>query len=152
MKIHSFGIIDRREIEKFEDFFSISLPPRYKKFLEQNNGGIPTPDCFDFYDESDSSILDYFFGINLKENYCDLGYNFNVFKNRIPCDLFPIASDPGGNIILIGLSGDESGKIYFWDHEFEADGYAPDMSNVHLIAPNLDTFLNNLYEFKDDEL
>jgi len=73
-----------------------------------------------------------------------------TYSERIPKNLFPIAHDPGGNLIVIGLSGTEQNKVYFWDHEREADDYEPDMSNVHLLANDFDEFLGLLHEIDID--
>ncbi|EKS0980396.1 SMI1/KNR4 family protein, partial [Escherichia coli] len=70
----------------------------------------------------------------------------NIYKDRIPSEFFPIAHDAGGNLILMGPNSDDN-KIYFWDHEIEADeGDMPDMSNVYLISQSFSVFINSLYE------
>lgn len=149
--IQSFGTITSSELESFEKKFSIKLPKSYKDFLLSSNGGCPEPDTFVFEDESDGSIVDYFLGIDLQEYYYNLGYTFETFRNRIPRNFLPIACDPGGNLILIGWSQKELGKIYFWDHEFEANDCEPDMSNMHLISQDFESFLNSLHEYEDKD-
>ena len=57
----------------------------------------------------------------------------------------PIADDPGGNAICLGMSGNERGKVYFWDHEMEADeGDEPTFENVYLVAESFASFLKSL--------
>ncbi len=71
------------------------------------------------------------------------------YQGRIPSDLFPIGYDTCGNLILIGDTGPNAGKIYFWDHECEADpdeGEVPDYRNVHFIAESFDAFFASLHE------
>ncbi|WP_193777990.1 SMI1/KNR4 family protein [Psychrobacter sp. FDAARGOS_221] len=150
--ITGFGQLTGSEIEAFEKKYSIKLPQEYRAFLSKYNGGTVDPDTFVFHDETDASSINYFLGIGLKEYYYNLSYTLDMFRDRVPDNLFPIAKDPGGNLILVGLSGNELGKIYFWDHEFEADGSKPDMSNVHYLSSSFDTFLNGLHEFVDDEI
>ena len=73
----------------------------------------------------------------------------NHHRDRIPNDLFMIAHDPGGNLVLIGTGAENDGRIFFWDHDFEADdGETPDYRNVYPIAESLDAFLAAL---SDDE-
>jgi len=139
------GPISASEIDNLEQRLSIKLPAKYRDFLEEYNGGYPEPDGFLFKDESDGSSVDRFFGLHLGMHH-NLEKYLDTYAGRIPKNLFPIARDPGGNLVVIGLSGDEKNKIYFWDHEREADGYEPDMSNVHLVANGFDEFLGLLYE------
>ncbi|SUD91844.1 MULTISPECIES: SMI1/KNR4 family protein [Psychrobacter] len=150
--ITGFGQLTNSEIEAFEKQYSINLPQEFRSFLMKYNGGKVYPETFVFHDKTDASSISYFLGIGLKEYYYNLSYTFDMFRDRVPNNLFPIARDPGGNLILVGLSGKELGKIYFWDHEFEADGNKPDMSNVHYLSSSLDTFLNELYEYGDHEI
>ncbi|AZZ95517.1 SMI1/KNR4 family protein [Hahella sp. KA22] len=136
-------------IEELEKRFSVKFPLQYLDYLKEYNGGHPEPDGFLFKDESDGSIVDRFFGVDVEE-HSDLEHYFSVYRTRIPNYMFPIGRDPGGNLILIGVLGDKVGKIYFWDHEEEADGFPPDMSNIHFLADDLDEFLNGLYEIELD--
>lgn len=139
------GSIETSTIDKLEKNLAITLPSQYREFLKKYNGGYPTPDGFFLKDKSDGSSIDRFLGIDVGE-HSNLEKYLDIYKDRIPKNLFPIAHDPGGNLIVIGLSGDTSDKIYFWDHEREPDGYEPGMSNVHLIADSFEEFLGCLYE------
>jgi len=60
-----------------------------------------------------SSDLRGFFGIGgVKLSLDDVEIGDCLEKN-----IFPIACDSFGNYIMIGLSNDDAGKIYFCDHE-----------------------------------
>ncbi|WDE07041.1 SMI1/KNR4 family protein [Thalassomonas viridans] len=145
-KVHdSIGSNSINAIEKLENHLGVRFTLQYREFLSKYNGGYPEPDGFLFKNRIDGSSVDRFLGINVGEHN-NLEDYFFTYKNRISKKLFPIAHDPGGNLILIGLSGEELDKIYFWDHEEEADGWNPDMTNVYLIADNLEEFLSGLYE------
>lgn len=77
----------------------------------------------------------------------DLENEWNVFKNRIPQTMIPFASDPFGNQLCIGVTGDEKGKVYFWDHELEGEeDEQPYYKNVYKIAESFQDFLSGLYE------
>jgi len=141
----SKGPISESTIDNLEQRMSIKLPIRYRDFLGKYNGGYPEPDGFLFKDESDGSSVDRFLEIGVGE-HSNLEKYLVTYSGRIPKNLFPIAHDPGGNLVVIGLSGDEQNKVYFWDHESEADGYEPDMSNVNLVANDFAEFLGLLYE------
>lgn len=88
--------------------------------------------------------VDRFLGVNAPE-FFNLEHYLKVYQDRIPPDQFPIAYDPGGNLIVISTSGPETGSIYFWDHELEAeDGQPPTRKNLYLIAPSFEAFLTKL--------
>jgi hypothetical protein len=137
------GPVDQGLIDSFEKKFSIKLPEEYRFFLKKYNGGYPEPDSFSFNDAADGSTVDRFLGLGVGE-YSNLEKYLHTYRSRIPKRLFPIAHDPGGNLVLIGLFGPELNKIYFWDHELEAEESEPDMSNVYFLANDLDEFLNSL--------
>ena len=31
--------------------------------------------------------------------------------------MLPIAVDPGGNLVLLAIEGEDTGKVFFWNHE-----------------------------------
>lgn len=67
-----------------------------------------------------------------------------TYSARIPDNMFPIANDDLGNLILV-VKRPERGKVYFWDHEMEvAEGEIPDYSNLTLISDSFDDFINSL--------
>ncbi|EIB99112.1 SMI1/KNR4 family protein [Pantoea sp. Sc1] len=147
-KIHdSKSMVSEQDIVNVENQLSIKLPDSYREFLKKYNGGYPQPDGFDFADGEDGSSVDKFLEVSDSKNEGLINY-FNTYKERIPKNYIPIAKDPGGNLILIGING-EKAEVYFWDHENEADdGDVPGMQNMHLVALNLDDFINNLYEIE----
>ncbi len=110
------------------------------------NGGKPEPDSFLYRDKSQGSMVDFFLGLDVTK-WDDLERDCENYKDRMPKNFIPIAYDPGGNRIVIGVSGQDTGKIYFWDHEMEAnDDEQPDMSNMHLVADSFEEFLAELFE------
>jgi hypothetical protein len=140
------GLEDLLAIGVFESKIGYKLPVQYSKFLEKYNGGYPEPDGFLFEDKSDGSSIDRFLILGSDEKNNNLERYFEQYRSRIPEGLLPIARDPGGNLILIGLIAEAEGGIYFWDHETEADETKPDMSNVFFIAKDLNQFFSKLYE------
>ena len=64
-----------------------------------------------------------------------------MYRGRLRADLLPIAHDPLGNLLCIATGGEGAGRIYFWDHEREADG-----GEIRLLAESLPAFLANLAE------
>lgn len=132
---------------ELENKFGIKLPEDYRNFLKKYNGGYPQPDGFDFANGEDGSSVDKFLEISDSVNESIVEY-FNNYKSRIPENYLPIAKDPGGNLILIGVNNTEP-KVYYWDHENETEeDDIPNMNNMHLIACSFKEFIDNLYEIE----
>lgn len=121
------------------------IPPAYRAFLLQHNGGHPDPADFRFADSTgDGGSVAAFLGVNAPD-FMDLEHHLHVYRNRIPPTLFPIARDPGGNLIPLATAGPDHGTVYFWDHEAEAEeGDPPTTANLTRIAANFAGFLSSL--------
>ncbi len=137
------------DIERLEKLVGLQLPRDYRDFLLRHNGGYPEPDGFQFKNSPDGSSVDRFLGLDVGE-HSNIEKYLVTYRDRVPEGFFPIAHDPGGNLVLIGVKGKYTGKVFFWDHEDEADGYPPDMSNMHLVADSFSEFLRGLYEVEID--
>jgi len=61
------------------------------------------------------AILDVLFGL-LPGNGYDIADNLRGFEGQLPADLLPVAQDPGGNLLCVGIRGPRSGRVFFWDH------------------------------------
>ena len=157
-KLKSYKVIYIDEIEKFEEKIDAKLPKDYVEFLLKYNGGRPKQDAYNNMIEPINSQIDggavsWFY--TLAEDYhYNLFKNYQIFENRMPKELIPIGDDGGGNQICLAVGGDNYGKVYFWDHDWENDDeeQEPDYSNVYLIANSFTEFVNKLYEYKlEDE-
>lgn len=151
--LNSSGYLDETIIEALEQVWGVGLPKAYKEFLTKYNGGSPIPNCFSFKNRpNEGSFVDVFFGVKKDPNN-NLLMNIKLYEERIPSNFLPIADDPGGNLILLSIKGIDRGKIYFWDHDLEADpdlNEIPDYSNLILIADSFDEFINGLHS--EDEI
>jgi len=137
--------IDINLLNLFEDEHHFEFPEEYRNFLMRHNGGYPNPNIFRMMirGEKNEGMIHRFLRISHSE--IDGIYHYiNIYKKRIPDDFLPIAYDPGGNLILIGILGNRRGKIYFWDHENESE--SPIYDNVHLISNSFDIFINSFKE------
>jgi SMI1-KNR4 cell-wall len=147
-EIHdSLKSISEVEIGQVESRLSIHLPQDYKNFLLSHNGGRTEPwMMFNIQgNESDShAIAGFFFGIGGDGNI-DLEANRRVYSDRVPENILPIASDPGGNLLCISVSGEDEGKLYFWTHEEECEeGETPSYENLYPVADNFENLLQSL--------
>jgi len=127
------------QIQLFETQIGYSLPRDYRQFLKTDNGGRPERVSIVFETEGgkDESVVNYFYSLDDDSVY-SLAERFDVFEDRVPPNMIPIACDAFGNQFLMRL-GDERGAIYFWDHERENED-AEENDNVHLIADSFSQF------------
>ena len=142
------GPISEDIVSKFENEHGVLLPRKYREFLKRYNGGSPFPDCFTGMDDNVKSDVQFFYGLRKEYNY-SLNKNISIFSDRIPYTLLAIGCDSGGNQICIGIDGEYIGKVYFWDHEWEADNSVdevPGFTNIKLISDDFDDFFNGLHE------
>lgn len=155
--------LNLQDIEQVEKKLNVALPLSYKNFLLKYNGGRPAPDGFDISwpenrinsetrrecsEDWRTSMVDWFLAIHEGESSNFIKYNEITFKGRIPKETIAIAYDPGGNLILLGIFGEQIGKVLFWvkDYEnWEGDDSVeniPWYDNIGLIANSFDEFIN----------
>lgn len=151
--LDSAAPLTRKNLCNLERQLGISFPEDYAAFMLKNNGGEAEEDwLFDFHDgvmEGDNtSVIRSFYKIYLHDDapsYDDFVKTCNTMweEKTIGKDMVAIADDPGGNPICMCVSGENYGKVYFADHEFE------DTNTGYLfmseIAPSFSAFLDKLY-------
>ena len=144
-KKNTFG----EEIKKFEILIGEILPDEYKQFLIQHNGGHPEPDGFYFTlkdNQPEMAMVAWFLALHEGES-SNITKSYFGFKYRIPNDMLAVARDPGGSLILLGLKGENKGKVFFWLRELEAeDGEPATYDNVAFVANSFNEFLDSLIE------
>lgn len=137
------------EITAFEESLGIKLPPKYRQFLLETNGGEPEPNCFDIPSFSGKySIVDFFHGLNVSTSFGNLHDEITRGREYLPSQFLPIGMDPGGNVICAGLEIPYLDKLYFWDHEDSLDSRGLpklDMSNMYWLADDIYDFLDKLW-------
>lgn len=139
------GAADPARVAMLEAKLGTRLPDDYREFLLEHNGGRPKPAEFVFARRTGpytDSLVDWFLALYDGE-HSNLETVCGWLVNRVPDNLLPIAIDPFGNFVLLGLAGEHRGKVYFWDHENEPIRQ-PDWSNIDLIADSFDAFLRGL--------
>ena len=127
----SFCSLDDTEIEQLESRLERSLPEEYKFFLkrygvstfEDSVGFIPLVKLPPHISNDRKGYFDYFYG-SAEADYdvtLTLQRNLTTYAGRVPENIIPIGSDIGGNLVCLGIKGDQEGKIYYWDAENEQD-------------------------------
>jgi len=165
------------EIARLESAINSKLPPDYREFLKKINGGrIDTDEhlgkyaCFKvkwspgqrWGSGDESAILGNLYSLNyefLKMKLRNTNPPFEIYEAleafrsaddfRIPEDTISIGDDPGSNQILLGISGDNRGKVFYWFREGEKDPDDPNppgYDNVGFVANTFNEFLNSIHE------
>jgi hypothetical protein len=138
-----------RDIVAWEDAMGQALPPDYRDFLLEHNGGRPFPNAFPIegLDNNPFVAIQVFFRINGKDvESSNLDWNLQVFKDRLPENLLAIACDDGGDLICYSLFGKDVGAIVFWDRHQERD--EPTYDNVYPIANSFPKFLEGIRDMQ----
>jgi cell wall assembly regulator SMI1 len=136
----SFKDITEKDIVNLEKHLGLTLPPAYRSFLLEHNGGEPTPASFTTQDGEHGSRVRFFYGIATSKYY-SLKTNTKVFSDRLPAGYIAIASDDAGNLVVLNSKPGSPGDVLFFDHETE--DLAP-------IADTFDSFIEGLHE-SDEE-
>lgn len=139
-------------IAAFEAKIGDALPAAYRLFLTQCGGGRLRTALWLNENVGVEDVAG--FQVSRKDVTRSLPYYFDLYKGRIPTALVPIMSDGFGNKICLGVKGEHSGKVYFWDHELEydEDDWTDDVSaseNIQLVASSFDEFVAGLREDPD---
>lgn len=130
------------DVSAFEKTHGLVLPVTYKAFLLATNGGRPERDLFSLEGLEGNSFgrIHLFFGLNDPVVSCNLDWNRDVFGERIPADLLPIATTEGIDKICLCVAGSRAGALYYWDGHaragerdlyFLADDFASFISSLH---------------------
>jgi hypothetical protein len=145
--------ISAEELKQFEHEIGYKLTESYRNFLLAYNGGEPEP--YHFFIPSwhyNASLIQELKGIDSESVDLDLRKIHDIKKDILPEGFIIIGSDPGGNQILIGLAGENRGKIYFWDHEQQPDDRLPaleDYRNIHFVANSFEEFITSLKTYEE---
>ncbi len=147
--------ITTAQITAVEAALKVLLPADYKELMLKVNGGLVDPSSFVCIDGEQGDIAWFYHICPGDDN--DILKRAKIRESRLPRGFVAIGYDGGGNEICIDCTpGPRYGKVYFWDHEMEADlsqGIGPDEAgNIHLIANSFTEFLDCLYEKNMDHI
>lgn len=147
------GPLVEADIAAAERELGVAFPADYRAFMARFNGGSPEPDAFDIQwrpgqppaEEWTASTMSWFYWITEEQGNSLVRMNKVRFARRLPKGTLTVASDAGGNQILLALSGPHAGKVLFWvkDHEVER-GDEPGYDNVGFLAEGFAEFVKKL--------
>lgn len=131
--INGFGKLTLSQIKNIETSLHIELPPDYKQFLLDFNGGIPKDNYLTLTVENldKKPILGVLFGINEDSNFDLIDWN-SEYKSDMPKSTIIIGADYSSGLFV--MMDNEYNGIYYWDN-------SKDGNNVYFIAPNFINFM-----------
>jgi len=137
-------LIDRSRLKPVEREMGVEFPESYRRFLLAYNGGRPTPAYFTVVEDGKSvwMRIHFFFGVDDPIESCDLLWNYETFRGRLPHRVIAIANDECGNLFCLDLRPEGGGKVLFWDHELE--GASAKRALKAVVAISFADWLNQL--------
>jgi len=135
-------LLREEDLKSFEKKHGLSLPTAYREFLLATNGGRPERDLFTINGLAGNPLgrIHLFFGLRDPVESCNLDWNLDVFRDRIPEDLLPIATTEGADKLCMLLTGERAGAIFYWDGHAQAGEY-----NLHALADDFASFITSLH-------
>ena len=123
-------------LERLERRVGRALPADYRSYLVEQDGGQLS---------DNSETIREIFSLGEVPEFASMWHNLEVYADRVPYWLLPVASDQFGNLFAVSLRDEDNGSVWFWDHEEEADeNEPPTEANIKLMAQDWPTFLRSL--------
>jgi cell wall assembly regulator SMI1 len=123
-------------VARLEQHVRRALPPAYRDYLTEQDGGRLS---------DNSEALNQILGLGDLPEFASLWHKLEVYADRVPYWLLPVATDAFGNLFAVSLRDEDNGSVWFWHHEEEADeDEPPTEDNIKLMAPDWPTFLASL--------
>ncbi len=144
-----FEPMTAKEVSELEQRLSTSFPESYRELLGRYG-------AFGFNGASEDDPYVYFESVEqlpeyVTDNaYClirgfygrDIAEALEMFSSRIPSSLIPIAHDGGAGQICLGVSSEDTGKIYYWDmadEPLDDEDFEEDMAIPNLMMQSVAT-------------
>jgi hypothetical protein len=146
------GPLAENDVQAAEQALGVQFPSDYRAFLLRVNGGYPEPDGLRIYwapgqvcgEDWGTTAMSWFYKITDERTGNLVRSNQVTFAGRLPAGTLAIASDAGGNQLLLAFSGPHAGKVLLWIKDHEAsDGETPGYGNVGVVADSFADLIQN---------
>jgi hypothetical protein len=132
-------------IEAAEEALGLELPADYRAFLAEHDGVRLDDNLLDAA-RRPSGGADRLYAVE------DLAKWREKMRDRMPAEVLPIGEAGGGDFIVLGVAGEARGRVYQWEHEFEAEDPPPHWENVIELAPSFRAWFDALVPLTDEHL
>lgn len=147
-------------LQDFERLVGATIPPvcraillHYKGPIDFENAEFVPLERSPWGGPDGKQALDFLYGVS--GDKLSLQRSWKVYRGRIPDCMLPIGEAPFDNLILLGIKGDLTGKVFFWDHEDEREitgDPQSDFGNMYLIANTMSEFIERLNTAPPDNM
>jgi hypothetical protein len=116
---------DATQVEGLETLLGGGLPPDYRIFLLQSNGGfsrdyeITFPDWI-YPGETTLGVMTWG-GVCPEKPFFNMEKSLRMIKSLIPAKMLPIAEATSNHLLLLSVRAQDHGAIYAYDPELEGD-------------------------------
>jgi hypothetical protein len=108
--------VTTEELDSFESEIGLALPADYREFLLTRNGGrLP------YHNSCRGAPVNVLFGLNAGTTSCDLRWNREAFRGRIPDDFLAVGASDEYPVTCLCLDGKRFGWVFSWDRSEEMD-------------------------------
>jgi CheY-like chemotaxis protein len=111
MRDRGIGLADA-DVAHLERVIASRLPPDYRKFLIDWNGGVPIPARFHVLGEEREVAR--FYSLFAMSPLDDLETRHSALHKLVPDDLLAIGLDTKANLLCLGIGADTYGAIYYF--------------------------------------
>lgn len=137
--------VDDHQLDELERARGVRLPPAYREFLKERNGGEILPAVFRVQGGEESAVDGFLIVGSVR---MDSAWNTLKWPNspELPAEYIPIAMCIGGDYLCMAVDGPNTGQIRFWDHEEGVEeGQTPTEEQLYVVADDLGSFLAGLF-------
>jgi len=150
------------DLSSLEGRLGARLPEDYRRFVARFGQGALRHGCWFAIREpcpwGQWGLVDQFLGFSADSDGSLPAITFDLFADRIPAGMLPIAEDPGGNLVLLAVAASRPrGSVWFWDHEHRPRpndevrtsamfGDSNRVDNLYEIAMSFASFLEEIGE------
>lgn len=148
------------KVQAIESLLGTRLPSDYREFLLVSNGGRPDSvgakgGTFKIAWRGQSwswafeqARLEWLYTTNDVPNlslaWVHDKHAFAQMRMLVPADTIPIGRDRGPNAVLLGIAGENRGKVFFWVSDYAAEDGEASYENVGFVADSFSDFLQAL--------
>jgi hypothetical protein len=136
-----YGDLDETRLESLENILGQAIPSDYRRFLHQFNGGVPSPSFFWIEEGIEGTGVHQFYGLHDGPRHLSIDTYCGDQRYGIPQGFLAIADDGVGNTILLAITGEDRGSIFFLDHETHPYDMPDSMEGVTKIANSFLAFM-----------
>lgn len=134
------GPAEEKYLDELEEALGHPLPDDFRKFLLEGDGAV--------LKQPNSIYNTYYFRLGEffmagEDGPCEqaLIEVYDMYRDRVPPEWLPVLGDAAGNLFCLAVDGEHRGEVWAWDHEFEVKSGPPSLTNMHMLAPTFDEFV-----------